>query len=64
MPSYVNVLIRKTLEVSKASDLYVHGGSFSSERVRLSEGVISPVNLAIFEAQHQTNCNRIVFNVI
>ena len=25
---------------------------------------ISPVNLGIFEAQHQTNCNRIVFNFI
>ena len=24
----------------------------------------SPVNLGIFEAQHQTNCNRIVFNAI
>ena len=24
----------------------------------------SPVNLGIFEAQHQTNCNRIVFNTI
>ena len=24
----------------------------------------SPVNLGIFEAQHQTNCNTIVFNVI
>ena len=26
--------------------------------------VFSPVNLGIFEAQHQTNCNRIVFNAI
>ena len=24
----------------------------------------SPVNLGIFEAQHQTTCNRIVFNAI
>ena len=24
----------------------------------------SPVNLGILEAQHQTNCNRIVFNAI
>ena len=24
----------------------------------------SPVNLGIFEAQHQTNCNRIVFKAI
>ena len=24
----------------------------------------SPVNLGIFEAQHQNNCNRIVFNAI
>ena len=23
-----------------------------------------PVNLDIFEAQHQTNCNRIVYNAI
>ena len=27
-------------------------------------GGFSPVNLGIFEAQHQTNCNRIVFNAI
>ena len=24
----------------------------------------SPVNLGMFEAQHQSNCNRIVFNAI
>ena len=26
--------------------------------------LFSPVNLGIFEAQHQTNCNIIVFNAI
>ena len=29
-----------------------------------SRQMYSPVNLSIFEAQHQTNCNRIVFNAI
>ena len=30
----------------------------------LSTRKVSPVNLGIFEAQRQTNCNRIVFNAI
>ena len=30
----------------------------------LGTSQISPVNLGIFEAKHQTNCNRIVFNAI
>ena len=32
--------------------------------VRYPSSVRSPVNLGILEAQHQTNCNRIVFNAI
>ena len=35
-----------------------------SNKLILTAKTSSPVNLGIFEAQHQTNCLRIVFNAI
>ena len=58
-PLDLSVGKNKTYKLKRAIDRPTETGNFC-----LSNLEYSPVNLGIFEAQHQTNCNRIVFNAI
>ena len=53
------LVIRKLSTSKRSLECYV-----SRKEAKEAWEKFSPVNLGILEAQHQTNCNRIVFNAI
>ena len=55
---YINLTQMEALPVKAGARGGGGGGPLKHEMAN------SPVNLGIFEAQHQTNCNRIVFNAM